>query len=347
MAQHAGARQLSTPDFWPDCGFHLAGRDAEGRLLASPAFIHSWWQRPEVAPVPESLPAERSLHAALLDDPLRPVTEAELAALQDPDAVDNYRIVLDWRARLLAAPTLEAAYLALFRSEVTLPPVFIRQLAQTILRGMLDGSGDAMRARAAELFFRPQKVSLHNGAILLADAETVALHESGGNYGELGRLLAQAKIKPRQVDLDVLEPHKAAAYWSAGKRHDTVLDFRYGGAGLDAFCRLVEQWIHHFYRIDAKVEAVRAIEDANWSWHIGLDAQATAILNDLYHGQALEAPRQRRILSLFRMDFAGGTPLRQDVAGRPVYMAAAMDEDGVLRVKPQNLLVNLPLAAAS
>ena len=96
--------------------------------------------------MPESLPAERTLHAALLDDPLRPVTEAELAALQDPDAVDNYRIVLDWRARLLAETTLEAAYLALFRSEVTLPPVFINQLAQTILRGMLDGSGGAGHA---------------------------------------------------------------------------------------------------------------------------------------------------------------------------------------------------------
>jgi hypothetical protein len=27
-----------------------------------------------------------------------------------------------------------------------------------------------------------------------------------------------------------------------------------------------------------------------------------------------------------------------------VYLAAAMDEESVLRVKPQNLLVNLPLA---
>lgn len=337
---------MSTPDFWPDCGFHLAGRDAEGRLLASPDYLRAWWQRPEVAPVPESLPAERALHAALLHDPLRPVTEAELAALQDPDAVDNYRVVLDWRTRLLAAPTLEAAYLALFRSTVTLPPLFINGLARTIVRGMLDGTGDALRARAAELFFRPQKVSLHNGALLLADADTVRLHESGGNYGDLGRLLAQAKIRPRQVDLDVLEAHNAARYWAGSARHDTILDFRYGGTGVDAFCRLVEQWIGHFYLIDAKVETVRAIEDADWAWHIGLDAEASAILNDLYAGQALEPSRQRRILSLFRMDFAEGTPLRQDVTGRPVYMAAAMDEDGMLRLKPQNLLVNLPLAVA-
>ncbi|MET0963842.1 MAG: DUF6352 family protein [Noviherbaspirillum sp.] len=338
---------MNTKDFWPDCGFALAGRDEQGRLLASPGFIRAWWRRPEVAPVPESLAAERALHAALLEDPLRPVTEAELAALKDADAVENYLVVLDWRARLLAAPTLEAAYLSLFRSNVTLPPLFINQLAQTILRGMLDGGGDALRARAAELFFRPQKVSLQNGAILLADADTVALHESGGNYGELGRLLAQAKIKPRQVDLDVLEPRNAERYWARSSRHDTVLDFRHGGAGLDAFCRLVEQWIQHFYRIAVAVAPVREIEDANWAWHIGLDAQASAMLNDLYEGRALDPARQHRILSLFRMDFAGDVPLRADVAGRPAYLAAAMDENGMLKIKPQNLLVNLPLAAAS
>jgi hypothetical protein len=275
------------------------------------------------------------------------VSEAELAALQDPDAIDNYRVVLDWRARLLAEPTLEAAYLSLFRSDVTLPPLFVNQLAQTILRGMLDGGADPLRARAAELFFRPQKVSLRDGAMLLADADTVRLHETGGNYGDLGRLLAQAKIRPRQVDLDVLEPHQAGRYWARSERHDTVLDFRHGGAGLDAFCRLMEQWLQHFYRIDAGIEAVRAIEDAHWAWHIGLDAQASAILNDLYRGHPLDPSRRRRILSLFRMEFAAGTPLRQEVTGRPVYLAAAMDEDGVLRVKPQNLLVNLPLAAPS
>ena len=171
----------------------------------------------------------------MLADPLRPVTEAELAALQDADAVDNYRVMLDWRARLTAAPTLEAAYLALFSQEVTAPPVLIRGLTQTLLRGMLDGCGDGLRVRAAELFFRPQKVSLRDGAVLLADADTVRLHETGGNYGDLGRLLAEARIKPRRVDLDVLERGNAERYWARSERFDTVLDFRFGGEGLEAF----------------------------------------------------------------------------------------------------------------
>jgi hypothetical protein len=33
-----------------------------------------------------------------------------------------------------------------------------------------------------------------------------------------------------------------------------------------------------------------------------------------------------------------------DIAGRPIYLGMAMTTDNVLRLKPQNLLVNLPLA---
>jgi hypothetical protein len=39
--------------------------------------------------------------------------------------------------------------------------------------------------------------------------------------------------------------------------------------------------------------------------------------------------------------------MRSDIAGRPVYLALAMSEKKVLRLKPQNLLVNLPLATTS
>ena len=60
---------------------------------------------------------------------------------------------------------------------------------------------------------------------------------------------------------------------------------------------------------------LRAIEDADWAWHIGLDAQASGILNDLYQGKALDAARQHRILSLFRMDFADGSLLRPEMGG--------------------------------
>jgi hypothetical protein len=47
------------------------------------------------------------------------------------------------------------------------------------------------------------------------------------------------------------------------------------------------------------------------------------------------------------MDFAEPAVMRPDVAGKPVYLALGMDEANVVRMKPQNLLINLPLAALS
>jgi hypothetical protein len=36
--------------------------------------------------------------------------------------------------------------------------------------------------------------------------------------------------------------------------------------------------------------------------------------------------------------------MRAELAGKPVYLAMAMDEQKRLKLKPQNLLLNLPLA---
>ena len=336
------------PDFWIHSGFHLADRAADGKLVASDDLLRAWWVRPEVAPIAESCDAERALHAALLATPRRAVSAAELAAMQDPDARENYGIVLSFRDRLLAAPTLEAAYLDLFRGgDVTVPPIFIDQLAHMIVRGILEGTEDPLEARVAELFFRAQKVTLQEGAVMLADAETVDLHAAGGTYGNIGRLLAEAKTRVKSVDLDVIDRDNAEIYWARDEKHDTVVSFNYGRAALAAFCRVIEKWVRHFYAVEVAVKPLRAIGDQRWAWHIGLDAEASSILNDLYQGKELDSARNRRILSLFALEFADASVVRPDVAGRPVYLACAMDADDELRIKPQNLLLNLPLASIS
>jgi len=341
-------------DFWTHCGFHFAEHDAEGKLVAGDDLLRAWWARPEVAPVPESCDAERALHKALLAEPRRPVSAAELVALQDPDARENYGVVLGFRERVLATTTLEAAYLELFRGgNVTVPPIFIDQLAQMIVHGILEGTEDPLEARAAELFFRRQKVTLRDGALLLADAETVDFHaraNMGGAYGNIGRLLAEAKTLAKSVDLDVLDRDNAQTYWARDEKHDTVVSFNYGSAALAAFCRVIEKWVRHFCGVEVAVAPLRAIEPSTtgrWVWHIGLDAEATGILNDLYQGKELDPERNRRILSLFQLDFAEQSVVRPDVAGHPVYLACAMNADNVLRIKPQNLLLNLPLASIS
>jgi hypothetical protein len=72
--------------------------------------------------------------------------------------------------------------------------------------------------------------------------------------------------------------------------------------------------------------------------------EGNSLLNDLYNGAKVGEARLARLLSLFRLDFADPSVMAANLAGRPVYLAMAMTPDGLLRLKPQNLLVNLPLA---
>ena len=71
------------PDFWQSCGYHLLQRSAEGRLLVTDEYLRAYYMRPELLPVPESCEAERALHAAMVNEPRRRVTEAEIAAIAE------------------------------------------------------------------------------------------------------------------------------------------------------------------------------------------------------------------------------------------------------------------------
>jgi hypothetical protein len=66
----------------------------------------------------------------------------------------------------------------------------------------------------------------------------------------------------------------------------------------------------------------------------------------LYQGRALQAQRQRQLISLFSLRFKDPQDMRVDVRGKPVYLGLAMNEQGLLILKPHNLLLNLPLAGA-
>jgi hypothetical protein len=308
-------------DFWRNSGFHLLERDAAGQLRVTDDFLRAYLLRPEIRPVAESGPGEIALHRQLVDEPRRAVSANDLAAIEDEDARFNYRVMLDFRARLLAADSVEACYLGIFAGEVRTPPLFIDQLAQIILRHVLEGVEDPLEPRAAELFYREQKASVDAGQIMLADLETLGLHASGGTYGSLGRLIVEAQTPMRAVNLDVLDRDNAHMYWLRDQRHDFVISVNYGRAALAALARVVERWIAHFLGVEVKVTPVRQIEDGRWAWHIGLDAQSTAVLNDLWNGAEVEPGRLRRLLALFRLDFAEPAAMRQDIAGRPVYLA--------------------------
>ena len=294
----------------------------------------------------ESGPVERELHAALMAEPRLRVAEKELNSLEDADMQENYRVLLRFRDRLLAAGTLEGAYMALFKGgAVDVPPMFVDQLAHVILRNVLDGTDDALRLRAGELLFREQKATIRDGHVLLADLETVEMHSSGHRYGSIGRLIVEAQGELGSAELDVLDSANAALYWERESKHDTVVSLTYGRPALDAFARVIEKWVEHFLSVGVRVKPVRQIEEARWAWHVGLDAESTAILNELWAGNEVDAGRMRNILALFALRFEDAAAMRADIAGRDVYLALSA-EDSVVRMKPQNLLLNLPLNEA-
>jgi hypothetical protein len=278
--------------------------------------------------------------------PRRTVSTEALNLLKDRDAKDNYDIVLRYRDRLLKAGTVESCYMSLFKGEVDIPPLFIEQMVHVVLRNILENCTNPLELRAAELLFREQKATIQDGHVLLADLETVEMHASGTRYGNLGRLIVEAQGETGKTNLDVLERANAESYWERESRHDTVISLTYGRPALDGLCRVMEAWIFHFLNVKVQMEPIRKIEEPRWAWHIGLDAESTAILNSLWAGEQVDAGRMRRILSLFRLEFNEPAEMRRDIAGRSVYLALASDENDKVKMKPQNLILNLPLNEA-
>ena len=294
--------------------------------------------------MPESCDAERALHQKLLENPRRPVSEAEIEALTDEDARENYRVMLRFRDPLMAAPTLEAFYSDLFRRDVAVPPVFIHQTAQVILRGILDGLDNGLEARAAEIFFRQQSVTVQSGSVMLADSETVAAHAADAGLGNVGRVLKELQAPLRSVELDVLDEKNHAEYFTRDERHDTVISVNPGRPGSHALARVLERWIAHFQGVATKIEPVREIPDDEWVWHVGLDAEATAMLNAIYNGAEIDEDTMKRVIVLYRLEFLDASAARAELQGAPVFLGIAMTPENTLRMKPQNLLLNLPLA---
>jgi hypothetical protein len=340
----SGEILLSPGEFWPASGHAFCDRDAAGRLVAAPDLWRVFLARPELVPPDEACAAERALHAALLEDPARPVAPAELAALADPDARENWGHFLGFRDRVAAPPTLEAAWLALFRGGVAgIPPLFLQMLTHLVTRAAMEGEGDAFALRAAEVLFRPQRAAIHQGATLLADEEVVEARAADGDLGPLGRLLTEAGVPPREVELDVLSEANAHGYRPRSDAHDLALDIAEGRPGQAGLARALERFIGHVIGEEVRIRPVPVIEDRHWTWHVGLDAEATAIANDLWNGKKVAQERLARILWLGVLEFAGGARVLPRVRGRPIYLALAMDPARRVRAKPQNLATGLPL----
>ena len=275
-------------DPWVASGHHLCDRDAAGRLVPTPDLWRAFLARPELLPPEEACASEMALHTTLLADPLRLVTDAALAALEDPDARENWGHFLRFRDRVAAVPTLEAAFLSLFRGSVSgVPPLFLQMLTQLVVRAAMEDVGDAFTLRAAEVLFRPQRAAIRQGALLLADEEWLESLSDGVDLGSIGQLLTEAGAPPREVEVEVLSEENAADYARRSDQHDLALDIAEGRPGQHGLARALERFIAHVLGEEVAIRPAAVIEDPDWRWHVGLDTEAMAITHDLWNGEAV------------------------------------------------------------
>ena len=330
-------------DFWASSGYRLLAREG-GALRVTDEWLAHLLRREELVPPEEAGPREQALHARLLDAPRSAVRATDVAFLEDPDARDNWTHFLAFRDRLLAAPSIEDAYAGLFRGELATPPVFVDLLAQLVVRDLLEGEADPWLARAGELFFRLQRVATEGGRVLAADAASIEMYAESGGFGNVGRLLREQGTPLAEVRIDVMSDENAPFYFLRDELHSFVLDITPGTKGARALARMLERWIARMCGVRVAIEPVERVDDERWRWHVGLDAESTAILNALYRGDAVEPTRLERLLLLLRLEFDHPADAAESARGRPVYLGLACRDDRTLRMKPQNLLSNLPLS---
>jgi hypothetical protein len=326
-------------DFWLSCGHHLLDRDEGRRLAVTDEFLKAYFVRPELAPPPEACVAERALHSALLADPRHRVGKQDIAAIADPDARENWTLMIDFRDHLLRHSTVESAYLALVRDGPgRIPPMFFNQLVHAILRNALHGCDDAFQLRAAELFFRPQRMTLHEGSLLAADEEKIA----GSNPAPVSPLVSMLGLEASTA-IDILSDDNAEGYFERSDLFDMALDLTAGRRGQVALGGVIEIWLRHLLAVDSKVEPFIAVKNASFPWYVGLDAEGTRIGDCLWKGEEIDDRQREQVAALYTLRFGDPNVAAEEVGRGPVYLILAMTKDKVLHMKPQNLITGLPL----
>jgi hypothetical protein len=326
-------------DFWISCGHHLLDRDEGGGLTVTDDFLKVYLARPELIPPPEACVVERTLHGALLANPRHEVSASDIAAIADADARENWQLLIDFRDHLLRHKTLEAAYVELARNGLgRFPLLFINQLVHVILRNALDGVADVRVLRAAELFFRTQRVTLHDGSLIAADEETIG----GVNTAPTSPLVSMLGL-PAESAIDVLNNDNFQTYWERSDQFDMALDLTAGREGLEALAEAMRLWIAHLLSIEVAIEPLKEMRDVNLVWYVGLDADATKIGDMLWNGEEIDEATMDRTVGLFRLTFKDPGEMLDEIKGESVYMILAMTPDKLIRMKPQNLVTGLPI----
>jgi hypothetical protein len=326
-------------DFWISCGHHLLDRDAGGGLLLTDDFLKVYMARPEIIPPPEACAVERTLHAALLADPRMAVSASDIGAIADADARENWQMLIAFRDHLVRHKTLEAAYSELVRQGFkNTPQLFVNQLVHVVMRNALDGVEDASVVRAAEMFYRTQRVTMHEGSLIAADEEKVG----GANPASVSPLVSMLGL-PAEAHIHVINAENAEGYWERSDQFDMALDLTAGRDGLAALAKAMQRWISHVLGVDVTIAPLTEMREVNLAWYVGLDSDATKIGDALWNGEDIDDATMGQVIGLFQLTFRDLSIVLDKVKGEPVYLILAMTPDKLIRMKPQNLITGLPI----
>jgi hypothetical protein len=321
-------------EFWVSSGHHLTRLTPAGELGVTDELLLAWLARPEIVPPDDACDAERGLHDRMRRAPRAPVGPEAVAAMADPDARENWAFFLGFR--LLAAGSIEAAYLGIVRERVPLPHIFLEQLVHLVMRNALDGCGDPWTLRAAELFWRVQRGSVRDGGLVLADAERVEALEAETQADPLLAMFSEG------VDdaLEVMTEENAWTYWSRSDAHSMALPFGSQARARAGLAGAIAAYVRHLLGVEVLVEPLAAVEEPDLRWYVGLDAVGSAIGDALWSGGAAA---QDGLVGLFRLSAVEEGSFEPRMEGHPVYLLMGMAEDRTVRLKPQNLVMGLPL----
>ena len=150
------------------------------------------------------------------------------------------------------------------------------------------------------------------------------MHAAGTQYGSIGRLIVEAQGDARQGQPGRARPQQRRALLGArvAPRHGDQPDLRprrrwmRSAASSKPGCFISS-------RSKVTVKPIRKIEEPRWAWHIGLDAESTAILNELWageRGRARPHAQHPRAVPRWQFDESGGDARRHR---RPLGLSGA------------------------
>ena len=298
----ADGRRTTIARFLAQLGWHLLDRRDDGRHLVTDDFLRAYLLRPELRPV-ES-PARPSAGCTRPCSKRPPADHAGgPAAAEGPGRARELRGLRALSRPAAAQRTLEDAYLRW----PSAPRPASRPCSSSIWRTRSCAASSTAAATACACAppsaCSAPRASPSGTAPSSWPTPTRCRSTPDRRHGQPGPAPGRgAGAHPRGRARRPGEAN-AADYLARSDRFDTVLDVSFTRPGLDALCRVLEAWVRHFLAIEVSIQPLQSVRDQRWRWHVGLDAEATALLNALYAGQELGEDRQARLLSLFRLEF--------------------------------------------